>query len=194
MSTITFPQTITVGPVIIDGQRREIGLTPWTLDEAERRTQLVAANDEHLRPWFPWMTAEPLPLEKSQEVLLGWETEMAAGITGQYAIRLDNAIFGAIALMTRPGPGTMEIGYWLDHTMWGHGVVTRSALALARVAFEIDGIQRVEIHHDPRNFASGGVAKKAGFECQADWSFDWAPPVDGSETIDDVAWHLVKPA
>ena len=91
------------------------------------------------------------------------------------------------------GPGPLEIGYWLDHSICGYGITTRVARAVASAVFEIDGIQRVEIHHDPRNFASGGVAKKAGFECQDDWSFDWAPPVDGSETIDDVAWHLVKP-
>jgi RimJ/RimL family protein N-acetyltransferase len=41
------------------------------------------------------------------------------------------------------------------------------AASLTRVAFEIDGVHRVEIHCDPINYASAAVARKIGYNLEA---------------------------
>jgi RimJ/RimL family protein N-acetyltransferase len=43
------------------------------------------------------------------------------------------------------------------------GLATEASAALTKVAFEIDRVQRVEIHCDPSNVRSAAVPRKLGF-------------------------------
>jgi RimJ/RimL family protein N-acetyltransferase len=43
------------------------------------------------------------------------------------------------------------------------GLATEASAALTKVAFEIDRVQRVEIHCDPGNVRSAAVPRKLGF-------------------------------
>jgi ribosomal-protein-serine acetyltransferase len=72
-------------------------------------------------------------------------------------------LIGSIGLMSRMGPGTLEIGYWLRTPLAGRGHMTAAVTALTEVAFALPGIDRVVIRHDPANGASAAVAAKAGF-------------------------------
>ena len=45
----------------------------------------------------------------------------------------------------------------------GQGLATEATAALTRIAFEVHGMQRVEIRVDPENVASARVAEKLGF-------------------------------
>ncbi|WP_141607859.1 GNAT family N-acetyltransferase, partial [Myxococcus sp. AB022] len=63
----------------------------------------------------------------------------------------------------RVGAGGREIGYWIAAQHTGQGLATEVAAALVRVAFELDGLRRVEIHCDPLNVPSVAVARKLGF-------------------------------
>ena len=56
-----------------------------------------------------------------------------------------------------------EIGYWVHSAYVGRGYATAVALVLAEAGLGEPGIDRVEIHHDLDNPASGRVAAKAGF-------------------------------
>ena len=56
-----------------------------------------------------------------------------------------------------------EIGYWLVEKMQGKGVITFSAKALIRMAFENMMINRVTIKCDIGNSASENVAVRLGF-------------------------------
>jgi RimJ/RimL family protein N-acetyltransferase len=65
------------------------------------------------------------------------------------------------------GPNAREIGYWIRADHLRQGYATEAAAALTRVAFEVDGIDRVEIHCSPKNLASAGVPRKLGFTHEA---------------------------
>ena len=56
-----------------------------------------------------------------------------------------------------------EIGYWCRSGHTGQGLVTEAVVALARMAFDVLGAQRVEIRMDDNNVASWKVAERAGF-------------------------------
>ena len=71
---------------------------------------------------------------------------------------------GSIGLMTRMGPGVLEIGYWTGTPYAGRGYMTTAVRALSRVALTLPGIERVAIKHDEANKASAAVAIKAGFQ------------------------------
>ena len=59
-----------------------------------------------------------------------------------------------------------EIGYWLRTSRRGRGYAAEAARALAAVAFERLGAERVEIRTDTRNERSRRVAEAAGFELE----------------------------
>ena len=70
---------------------------------------------------------------------------------------------GSTGLMTRMGPGVLEIGYWLHTGHAGRGYATAAARALADLGLAQPGIGSVLIRHDAANVASGRGAEKAGF-------------------------------
>jgi RimJ/RimL family protein N-acetyltransferase len=88
----------------------------------------------------------------------------------------DGTVIGGTGLHRRAGPDTVEIGYWLhvDHT--GHGYATEAAAALTDAAFDLPGIEHVEIHHDAANLASGRVPERLGYTCVG----EIAPPADAA--------------
>src|SRR5690606_27441365 len=63
----------------------------------------------------------------------------------------------------RIGPGAREIGYWVRVDQAGRGIATEATAALTRIAFEIEGIRRVEVRCDPANSRSRRVPEKLGF-------------------------------
>jgi RimJ/RimL family protein N-acetyltransferase len=63
----------------------------------------------------------------------------------------------------RLGEGAREIGYWIHKDHIERGLATELTTALAKVAFKVDRVERVEIHCDPENHASAAVARKSGF-------------------------------
>jgi len=65
------------------------------------------------------------------------------------------------------GEGALEIGYWIHAAHINRGLATEAAAALTRVAFEVHGVQRVEIHCDPRNVRSAAVPRKLGYMHEA---------------------------
>jgi RimJ/RimL family protein N-acetyltransferase len=59
------------------------------------------------------------------------------------------------------------IGYWIHVDHIGLGYATETSAALTKVAFTIEGMDRVEIHCDPANLASAAVPRKLGFTHEA---------------------------
>jgi RimJ/RimL family protein N-acetyltransferase len=57
----------------------------------------------------------------------------------------------------------LEIGYWVHADHLRRGIATEAARALTEVAFGVDGIERVEIHHDRANVRSRAVPARLGF-------------------------------
>ena len=104
---------------------------------------------------------------------------------------LDGAHIGNIGLHRRGTADSIEIGYWLhvDHT--GHGYITEASEALTTLAFEQPGIERVAIHHDRANVASGAVPRRLGFTLEREVTKELqAPGEDGVE----FQWKMVRAA
>lgn len=140
----------------------------WNPADAVRLKVAVDASREHLRPWMPW-AGEEEPLQNYIDRLRRFRGEFDLGKDYIYGIlsRDENLIFGGSGLHTRRGSHAREIGYWIHVDYIGQGYATETALALTKVAFEIDGMDRVEIHCDPANFASAAIPKKLGYTHEA---------------------------
>jgi ribosomal-protein-serine acetyltransferase len=123
--------------------------------------QAVTESLDHLRPWMPW--AAHYTRQSAAEFLAKSARDWAAGSEYNYAIVTDRALAGGCSLMTRIGPGGLEIGYWVHQARTRRGLATAASAALVAQAFRLPGVDRVEIIHDELNVASGAVPGKLGF-------------------------------
>ena len=136
--------------------------------DARNLTGLVSRNK------YFWSTYEPLnrpeyytvdtQYKKIQEslYLMGSQREFTFGI---YAPGT-NDLIGHIALyaVKRLPYSSAFVGYAMDETFVGNGIVTEAVELVVRFAFEQIGLHRVEAYVAPENKASIRVLEKAGFQ------------------------------
>ena len=115
---------------------------------------------DHLRPWLPW--AAGYTKESAAEFLAMSAQGWADGTEFGYAILAGGALAGGCGLMSRIGPGGLEIGYWVHRDWTRRGLATAASAALVEAAFRLPGVDRVEIVHDELNVASAGRPPQAG--------------------------------
>jgi RimJ/RimL family protein N-acetyltransferase len=131
--------------------------------------EAVEASLDHLSPWMPWARSGPADLATQVESLRRFRAEFDLGKDFVYGIFCldETLVMGGCGLHTRAGPEAREIGYWIRAGHINQGLATEAAAALTKVAFEVDRVERVEIHCDPDNVRSATVARKLGFAHEA---------------------------
>ena len=129
----------------------------------------IEASMEHLRPWMNWIADEPTDLQERVSRLRRFRGQFDLDQNYGYGLfdRDEREMLGAVGLHTDPGEGALEIGYWIHVAHTNQGLATEAAAALTRVAFEVHGIRRVEIHCDARNARSAAVPRKLGYTHEA---------------------------
>lgn len=175
---------------------REVGSGPvtvrcWQPADAAALHEAVLDSIDHLRPWMPWARSEPLGLDHRRALIDEWIRRWDAGEEHGCAIVVDGELVGACGLHPRIGPGGLEIGYWVRSGRTGAGVATEAVRALVRLAFSLDGIDHVEIHHDVANVASRRVPEKVGFTLAEERADGAEAP---GEVGIEVVWRLTRPA
>ena len=139
-------------------------LRRYRLSDAAAVKDAIVASLDSLRPWMPW--AESAPTDATVMAFLEPSVRQFGGdAPANYAITLGDSgrFVGGCGLMSRVGPGALDIGYWVHSAHQRRGIATESARLLANAALEVPGVQRVEIHCDERNIASASVARTLGF-------------------------------
>jgi RimJ/RimL family protein N-acetyltransferase len=141
----------------------------WDPDDAPLLKAAVDANLDYLRPWMPWIRFEPTSLDAKVDLLRGFRAKFDTSVDFTYGVfnKSETEVWGGCGLHRRAGPEVLEIGYWITQTQTGRGLATELARALTTAAFEVDGIDRVEIHHEPANLRSRRVPEKLGFTLEA---------------------------
>lgn len=138
----------------------------WDPDDARLMKDAVDSSLDHLRPWMPWAEAEPSPLEQKRQLLARFAEDFARGDDAVYGIFEpdERRVVGSTGLHPRLDGNAREIGYWVRADATGRGLAGESAAALTRVAFEVDGVDRMEIHCDPANVRSAAIPRRLGYE------------------------------
>jgi RimJ/RimL family protein N-acetyltransferase len=137
----------------------------WEPRDAPLLKEAVDSSLEHLRAWLPWAHEDPQPLDAKVELLRGFRGRFDLGQDFVYGIfsRDESEALGGTGLHTRRGEGIFEIGYWIRASRAGEGLGTEATAALARAAFELCDVARIEIRVDPENSASIAIPRKLGF-------------------------------
>jgi RimJ/RimL family protein N-acetyltransferase len=108
------------------------------------------------------------------------------------ALRVDRGetqVIGGTGLHLRVEPDAREVGYWIAKDCEGKGMMSEVVGALARVAFEIDRIARVEIHCDPENERSAAVPRRLGYTHEA--TLRQRVPTTDHRRRDSMIWSLL---
>ncbi len=97
----------------------------------------VGESLEHLKPWMPWADEESVDERFQRQRLRGVQHKASTGEEWQYGLfpTDESRVLGSFGLMTRQGPGSIEIGYWVHVDEIGHGLaITREPRAHQRRA------------------------------------------------------------
>lgn len=129
----------------------------------------VTESLEHLRPWMPWVASEPEPIEAKIERLRRMRANFDLGHDYVYGIfnPQEKRLLGGTGLHTRIGDDALEIGYWIHTDFINRGYATETSAALTKVAFEVNKVERVEIHCAAENVRSAAVPRKLGYTHEA---------------------------
>ncbi len=109
-----------------------------------------------------------------------------------YAIftRDESEVVGGTGLHPRVGEGVLEIGYWINVRHAERGYATEATAALTRTAFEINGVERMEIRCDPANERSASIPRKLGYTLDATLRGN-VRGADGAMR-DSLVWSLLR--
>jgi RimJ/RimL family protein N-acetyltransferase len=141
----------------------------WAPEDAPVLRAALDRSDAHLRPWIPFMVHEPRSLDDSADWLRGLRANFDRGEHFRYGVwsRDGDELVGENMLLDRVGPGGLEIGYLTHLGFAGRGYASEATVAMVRLAFEVHGADRVEIHCAPQNTASAAIPARLGFTCEA---------------------------
>ncbi|MBN8850396.1 MAG: hypothetical protein BGO55_32205 [Sphingobacteriales bacterium 50-39] len=130
--------------------------------------QAITRSIDHLRPWLPWVQQEPKALEARISLVRIFRGQFDLGLDYAFGIfdREEKEIIGSTGLHTRIGKNAREIGYWISVDHIGKGYATEAVGALIRIAFDIEGLTRIEIRCAPDNIRSQHVPEKLGFRME----------------------------
>ena len=135
-----------------------------TVADADVIAQAVGESLEHLKPWMPWANASAADVTFQRGRLREQIRQRSRREEWQYGIFADRKAFlGSIGMMTRRGPGTIEIGYWLHLDALNRGLVTNAARALTAAALAMDGIEQAVIVCDEANLRSAAIPQRLGY-------------------------------
>lgn len=118
-----------------------------------------------LRPWMPWAQQAPTVDESEANVRAARARFLdRSDLRLQLLDRATGAFVGGSGLHRIDWPARrFEIGYWLRTSRVGEGLAGEAVDAITRLARDLLGANRVEIHCDARNVRSRHVAERAGF-------------------------------
>jgi RimJ/RimL family protein N-acetyltransferase len=132
--------------------------------DADTIARAVGESLDHLKPWMPWADARSADVVFQRARLREQIRQRTRAEEWQYGMFSDREAFlGSIGLMTRRGPGTIEIGYWLHVDAVNRGLATSAARAMTAAALAIDGVDQAIIVCDEANLRSAAIPQRLGY-------------------------------
>jgi RimJ/RimL family protein N-acetyltransferase len=138
-------------------------------EDAARLQTSINDSSRHLLPWMPWVGEEPQEIDSMAKFIRQARGQFDLGQDSVYGIldKEEKEILGGTGLHNRVGNHAREIGYWINVNHIGRGYATEAVSALIKTGFEIEGLQRIEIHCSADNTRSYNIPYKLGFTHEA---------------------------
>ncbi len=156
--------------------------------DAEPMLAAVERNRPYLREWLPWVDLTR-SVEDVRQFISRAVAQTEAGRGPQAIIWSDGRVAGSIGFHAINGPNrSTSLGYWLDASRQGGGIVTRCCAAMLDYSFGDLHLHRVEIRCGTANTRSCAIPQRLGFTREgvareAEWVNDrW---------VDLVVWSML---
>ena len=140
-------------------------------------TGLIDRNRDYLRQWLPWLDSSTGLRDTAR--FIGRSVEQAEDDNGYtFGIVCKGVLAGVIGQHYLDSLNRRtEIGYWLDASHQGGGIITKSTARLTDYAFTEQDCNRVILHCAVGNVKSRAVAERLGFTQEgvlreAEWLYD----------------------
>ncbi len=143
-------------------------------------------------PWLPWAKQEPVDLQSMVDTLRLFRGKFDLGLDYVFGIfdRSGDRLLGSTGLHTRPGGNAREIGYWISTSHVNKGYATEAVSALIKIGFDIENLDRIEIHCDPENHKSRRIPERLGFTHEATLKNRFVDALD--QLRDKMIWTMFK--
>ncbi|MEA4815512.1 MAG: GNAT family protein [Lachnospiraceae bacterium] len=108
-------------------------------------------------------------------------------------LKESNRMIGTIGLVDDPkreNPNSKMLGYAMDETYWGKGLMTEAAKAVISYSFNEFSLKLISAYCYPFNKRSKGVIKKCGFKYEGTLSF--AEKRYDGETYDIECYSIIN--
>jgi len=162
----------------------------WEPRDAKLIKDAIDVSRTHLSEWMPWANTDPELLAVTIKRLRHFRAMFDLDKDYVYAVfsKDETHVVGGSGLHTRLGETAREIGYWIHVDHINRGYATEVSAALTKVAFEIGGMDRVEIHCSPHNLASASIPRKIGFVHEA--TLRRRGPIKDGQPVDSMIWSM----
>ncbi len=132
-------------------------------EDAESVFKSVMANYDHLREYMHWMVPD-YSLDDARD-FIARSIKAVEEMTSQgFGIFEGNELIGSIGFNNFDhAAGSTEIGYWIDRSYEGRGIISRSCRLLINYAFRELRMNRIEIRCSTENTRSSAIPKRFGF-------------------------------
>ncbi|QSO52701.1 GNAT family N-acetyltransferase [Alicyclobacillus curvatus] len=140
----------------------EVSLRLVERRHVEELFQVIVTNADHVGRWLPFARAttqvtDTLAFVDSALI------DFAAGKGLVAGIWYCSQLVGTIGLRIDKGHQSASVGYWIDSSHEGRGIVTRACRALINFAFDELKLHRIEIRANPGNVKSRAIPERLDF-------------------------------
>lgn len=155
------------GELDAEVQGARIAMRPPAMGDYAAWAQLRALSRHSLEVWEPQWSRDELTRSAYRRRLRQYQRETRDDQGYAYFIvhKADGSLLGSITLsnVRRGVSQSAAVGYWIGAPYANQGLMTDAVTALARHAFAVMGLHRLEAACMPDNAASARVLLKAGF-------------------------------
>src|SRR5687767_6177921 len=136
------------------------------LRQTEETVRIVRKNLKHLKPWMPWAVDN-----YSEEQAIQWITrtrdEFAKDISLSALILYKDKVVGSIGYHDLDNINHhAAIGYWIDKSHEGKGIVSRCCRVLIDYLFDTMDLNRLQINCNVENVRSRAIPERLGFKLE----------------------------
>ncbi len=144
-------------PFRLTADNPDIALDAICLDDVPELYALIDRNRARLREWLPWVTPE-YDIEHARRFVEDRQIENARGTALTCVVRFREHMAGAIGLHSIDLVNrASSIGYWIDGSFSGRGIVTSACRTMIATGFRDYGLHRIEIRCAVENHRSCAI-------------------------------------
>lgn len=138
----------------------------WDPADTPALVALIGRNLAYLRDRRAWARSEPRPLADKLRDVRYWRAEFDLDRTWSYAVLgADGELAGGVSIVPRDYGASAETSGWVGREHAGRGYHVEAAAALARAAFEVHGLDKVQTACLDDDADRVAVTETLGFRC-----------------------------